>query len=93
MPEANYEIQVKVPVCVTLLISHSDAESMYHDELCEVVDCVLNDAEQASMKFHVATTVAGREINVMAKVAPHWDHVPIDECELTLTHEGLFPEQ
>jgi len=93
MSKANYEIQVKVPVCVTLLINHDEAESMYHDELCEVVDAVLNDAEQQSLKFHVGKTCAGREIQVMAKIAPHWDHVPVDECELTTTYDGLFPER
>jgi hypothetical protein len=30
---------------------------------------------------------------VLSKIAPHWDHLPVDDCELTLTYDGLFPER
>jgi len=97
MSDEIYEIQVKVPVCVTLRLSKEDAESMYHDELCEVVDSVLDDMEQTmrtpgGLKAVDGETYAGRVISVLFKVAPHWDHLPVDDCELTLTYDGLFPE-
>ena len=98
MSDEVYEIQVKVPVCVTLRLSKEDAESMYHDELCEVVDAVLEDMEKTmrtpgGLKLVDGKTCAGREVNVLTKLAPHWDHLPVDDCELTLTYDGLFPER
>jgi len=98
MSDEIYEIQVKVPVCVTLRLSKEDAESMYHDELCEVVDAVLEDMEQTmrtpgGLKAVDGETCAGRAVSVLSKIAPHWDHLPVDDCELTLTYDGLFPER
>jgi len=84
-------IQVKVPVCITLELSLEDAESMLLDELCDVVDCVLEEASDGETRRLSTHTVARREIQVAWNLAPHWDNLPDDECELTLTHEGLFP--
>lgn len=93
--QETYEIQVKVPICVTLNIPKDDAESMYREELCELVDSVLEEIGDACHLFtHIrAVTVSGRELKATYKAAPHWDHLPVDECELTCTMEGLFPEQ
>jgi len=98
MSNEIYEIQVKVPVCITLRLSQEDAESMYHDELCEVVDSVLEDMRQSmrtpgELKAVDGETCAGRVISVLCKIAPHWDHLPVEECELTMTYDGLFPER
>ena len=98
MNDEIYEIQVKVPVCVTLRLSKEDAESMYHDELCEVVDAVLEDMEQTmrtpgGLKALDGETCGKRVVSVLSKITPHWDHLPVDDCELTLTYDGLFPER
>lgn len=98
MSDEVYEVQVKVPVCVTLRLSKEDAESMYYDELCEVVDAVLEDMEKTmrtpgGFKLVDGKTCAGRDVSVLSKLAPHWDRLPVDDCELTLTYDGLFPER
>ena len=92
MSDEIYEIQVKVPVCVTLRLSREDAESMYRDELCEIVNAVLEDMEQTTRTVD-CKTCAGRVVSVLSKITPHWDHLPVDDCEMTLTYDGLFPER
>lgn len=87
----GYEmIQVKVPVCVTINLVKEDAESMHHRELRQVVDQILVDCEWHQDRFMV-TTMDGRTIHCEYDVCPHWDYLPEDECELTMTADGLFP--
>lgn len=96
------EVQVRVPVCVTLRMTREDAESMLKDELCDVVDCVLQDVKEilgevendsaAGGVFRLcAQTEALRPVNVEWEIAPHWDNLPDDECDLTYTEDGLYP--
>lgn len=98
------EIQVKVPVCLTLRMERADAESMLKDELCDVVDCVLNDAQETLARVDddhagggvlrlAANTEAMRQVCVEWEFARHWDSLPDDECDITVTEDGLFPER
>lgn len=98
------EVQVKVPVFVTLRMTREDAESMLLDELCDVIDCVLQDAKEtlddvendhgAAGVFRLcAQTESLRGINAEWELSPHWDNLPDDECELTCTEDGLFPRR
>ena len=87
----GYEmVQVKVPVCVTINLTKEDAESMYHRELRQVVDQILVDCEWRNFWF-TGMTMDGRAIHCEYEVCPHWDYLPEDECELTMTYDGLFP--
>ena len=85
------EIQVKVSICVTLKLSREDAESMHKYELCEVIDCIL-EASSIQRKDFCAQTASLRQIPVDYEIVPYWNQLPEDDCELTLTEEGLFPE-
>ena len=85
MNDETIEIQVKVPVCITLKMQMSEAEEMTKEQLCELVDVVLEDF---SGRGH--TYVPN---GIEARMAPHWDVLPPDECELTDTYEGLFEEE
>lgn len=98
------EVQVKVPVCLTLRLEREHAESMLKDELCDVVDCVLQDVKDTLAEIETdhgvngafrlqACTEALRDIPVEWEIAPHWDSLPDDECEITVTEDGLFPER
>ena len=83
-------IQVKVPVCITMNLTREDAESMYHRELRQVVEQMLEDSEWHQDRF-MAMTLDGRTIHCEYDICPHWDHLPECECELTTWEDGLFP--
>ena len=94
------EIQVKVPVCVTLRLDRDKAESMYLDQLCEIVDRVLSDVSARCSDKQFDSTVGGSMVcdpdsgaTVEYDIDRNWDHLPEDDCELTMTEEGLFPSR
>ena len=93
MPKADdeiVEVQVKVPVCLTLRLERGDAESMYKEELCRVVDAVLQDVAKRVDRVWDASD---RKLCVGYDIGPHWDLLPDDECELMVTETGLFPNE
>jgi hypothetical protein len=88
------EIQIKVPVCLTLRMSREAAEKLYHDDLCRIVDQVLETiAEKITSDSKMTPAIIDDETDFVISyaLAPHWDHLPEDDCELTSTEEGLFP--
>lgn len=82
------EVQVKTSVCVTLRLKRGDAESMLLEELCRVLDGVLDDAKRTG-----SMVSKDREIFVEYDIGPNWDMVPEDDCELTSSEVGLFPDE
>jgi hypothetical protein len=82
------EVQVKTSVCVTLRLKRDDAESMLLEELCRVIDGVLDDAKQSGQMVS-----KDREIFVEYDIGPNWNMVPEDDCELTSSEVGLFPDE
>lgn len=92
MDSETIEIQVKVPVCLTMRLKRGDAESMLKEELCRAVDACLLDAT-TRLGAELQCMEKDREIFVEYQLAQHWNLLPDDECELTLSEDGLFPDE
>lgn len=85
------EFQVKVPVCVTLLLKRGDAEWMTKEDLASVVSAVLEAEATPDDKKLSAITDSGT-VSFEYQVSPSWDNLPADECDLVYEDEGgLFP--
>ena len=50
MSEDKVEIQVKVPMCLTITLDREDAEWMFRDQLAEVIDGLLSQCSTEELK-------------------------------------------
>lgn len=93
MSEDKVEIQVKVPMCLTITLDREDAEWMFRDQLAEVIDGLLSQCSTEELK-EIATKieiVSGQEVEVEYRIDPFWDQTPEEEVEFIFLEDGLFP--
>ncbi len=85
-------VQVKVPVCVNLQLLEEDAERMTQDELCGLVDGVIDqyNSENNIMESRLRPRGWMQAVTVRYEITRHWDDLPVDEMELMSVDEGLF---
>jgi len=85
------EFQVVVPVCVTLRLRRYDAEWMCRDDLAQAAGAVLEEAASEDER-EVSPIIDCGPVPVKWKMAPYWDNLPEDECDLVFEEEAdLFP--
>jgi hypothetical protein len=87
------EIQLKVPMSLTIVLKREQAEWMFRDQLAEVIDAILSQCSTEEMK-EVTTQVeivSGQEIDVDYRIDPYWDLTSDEEVEFISTEEELFP--
>lgn len=87
------EIQVKVPMSLSIVLSREDAEWMFRDQLAEVIDGLLSQCSTEELK-EIATKieiVSGQEVEVEYRIDPYWDQTPEEEVEFIFVEDGLFP--
>lgn len=85
-------VQVKAPICITILMSDSDASGMTQDELCGLVDEAIDEIAEIVGEWS-GDLYARRCMNrtpVIFELSRSWDELPIDELEITLQDDGLF---
>ena len=95
--EGKTLVQVKVPVCITILMDDGDAEDMSKWELCGLIDEAIDEfAKGGTMVSFDGVWMSPRSrmqhIPVDIRLSRSWDELPVDECELTLVDAGLFEE-
>ncbi len=84
-------VQIAVPVCITLQIDEDDAKDMSQNELCGLIDSVIDQIE-AQVKLCESNLCPRRWMNrVPTKytISRHWDELPVDELQITY-NEGFF---
>jgi hypothetical protein len=90
---SKVEVQLKVPMLLTILLDRQDAAWMFRDQLAEVVDALLSQASTEELK-EIATSIeitGGHEIDVEYRVDPYLDNTPEDELEFVFVEDDLFP--
>lgn len=85
-------VQVKVPVCVNLQLLEEDAKRMTQDELCGLVDGVIDqyNRENNIMESRISPRGWKQAVTVRYEITRHWDDLPVDEMELMSVDVGLF---
>lgn len=87
------EVQLKVPMCLTITLNQEDAEWMFRDQLAEVIDALLSQCSTEELK-EIKTKVeivSGQEIEVEYRIDPYFDQTPEAEVEFIFVEDGLFP--
>lgn len=87
------EVQLKVPMCLTITLNQEDAEWMFRDQLAEVIDALLSQCSTEELK-EIQTKVeivSGQEIEVEYRIDPDFDQTPETEVEFIFVEDGLFP--
>ncbi len=90
---SKVEVQLKVPMLLTILIDRSDAAWMFRDQLAEVVDALLSQSSTEELQ-EIATSIeitGGHEIDVEYRVDPYWDMTSEDELHITFSEKDMFP--
>jgi hypothetical protein len=95
-PELNCEVTIRVPVSITLKMPRDFAEWTDKEELCRYVDAILKHASVSGVPFGDMVPMAPsveQGFECEYSIQPHWDYLPLDECEITSTDdERLFPD-
>ncbi len=90
---SKVEVQLKVPMLLTILIDRSDAAWMFRDQLAEVVDAVMSQSSTEELQ-EIATSIeitGGHEIDVEYRLDPYLDNTPEDELHITFSEKDMFP--
>ncbi len=84
-------VQVAVPVCITLQIDEEDAKDMSQDELCGLVDEVIDQLEELTQlrECDLSPRRWMNRIPTRFAVSRHLDELPVDELQITY-NEGFF---
>jgi hypothetical protein len=88
------EVQVKVPMSLTILIPRQQAELLFRDQLAEVIDgilsqCATEELQEVQSEIEI---VAGELVEVEYRIDPYWDNTPEDEVEFIYVEDDMFPE-
>ena len=84
-------VQVSVPVSIILQIDEEDAKDMSQDELCGLVDEVIDQLEDQTKlrEYDLSPRRWMNRIPTKFAVSRHWDELPIDEMDINY-NEGFF---
>lgn len=85
------EIQVKVPMCLTITLNREDAEWMFRDQLAEVIDGLLSQCSTEELKEIATKVEIVSDVEVEYRIDPYFDQTPEEEVEFIFVEDGLFP--
>jgi hypothetical protein len=85
-------VQVKAPICLSIEMDLADGRHMTQDELCGLVDEIIDRIE---LKVGVtADDITARRCMMRTPIRfhiqRHWDELPVDELEMTSVECGCF---
>lgn len=82
-------VQVKVPVCISIQLLEEDAKDMTQDELCGLVDEII-DCYEEELVMDLYPRRWMKSVDVRFELSRHWDELPVDEMDINLVDDGLF---
>jgi hypothetical protein len=90
---SKVEVQLKVPMLLTILLDRQDAAWMFRDQLAELVDAItsqLSTPENEKIQSDIEIT-GGHVLDVEYRADPYCEYTQDEDLYFTSVEDGLFP--